>query len=154
MGPERAEQGFRRQGRELALRALYALDTRKGPSDDPVQAAEEALARCVESFEGLDEGRAYARELVRGVASELEALDTSLRAALQKWRLERLARVDRGLLRIGCWELLHGVPVEVCIDEAVELAKSYGTEDSGGFVNGVLDRVARDAGKPRWTSGS
>ena len=90
-----------------------------------------------------------ADEIVRGVRSELERVDERIRAASKNWRLERMTRVDRNLLRIGTWELIArpDVPRAVVIDEAVELAKRYGTEDSGAFVNGVLDRVANDIGR-------
>lgn len=95
------------------------------------------------------EGRLYADELVHGVAENLAAIDERIKAASQNWRVERMGRVDRNLLRLGTWELManEGVPRAVVIDEAVELAKSYGTEVSSGFVNGVLDRVASDLGR-------
>lgn len=100
-------------------------------------------------FEADPEGRPYADELVRGVSERLPEVDKAITAASQNWRLERMARVDRNLLRMGTWELLakKDVPRAVVIDEAVELAKSYGTEESSGFVNGVLDRIASDLGR-------
>ncbi len=86
---------------------------------------------------------------MRGVRSSLEDLDQRITRASTNWRLERMARVDRNLLRLGAWELLHrvDVPRAVVLDEAVELAKRFGTEESGAFVNGVLDRVADDCGR-------
>ena len=93
------------------------------------------------------EARAYADELVRGVTGELEVVDGAIRRASHNWRLERMSRVDRNVLRIGTWELLHDVPRAVAIDEAVDLGKRFGSEESGAFVNGVLDRVATDLGK-------
>jgi transcription antitermination protein NusB len=94
------------------------------------------------------ESRAYADRIVRGVAEDPQALDEAIRRASTNWRLERMARVDRNVLRLGTWELLRSkeVPRAVVLDEAVELAKRYGTEDSGAFVNGVLDRIADDLG--------
>ena len=86
---------------------------------------------------------------MRGVAEDTEKLDGTIRAASTNWRIERMARVDRNVLRLGAWELLRAadVPRAVVLDEAVELAKRFGSEDSGAFVNGVLDRIADDLGR-------
>lgn len=129
--------GARTSGREAALQMLFALEA----SGDEVELV---ISRYWRSFEGHPESRAYAEEIVRGVAGHLAELDARLRAASHNWRLERMTRVDRNVLRLGAWELAHnaGVPRPVVLDEAVELAKSFGTLDSGAFVNGVLDRVA------------
>jgi transcription antitermination protein NusB len=101
------------------------------------------------NFEADPEGRAYAEEIVRGVSEHLAAVDARLTAASKNWRLERMSRVDRNLLRLSAWELMHqaNVPRAVVIDEAVELSKAYGAEESPSFVNGVLDRVAEDLGR-------
>lgn len=98
---------------------------------------------------GDPEGREYADGLARGVADEVSRLDEMIRKASSNWRIERMARVDRNILRIGAWEILHSqdVPRAVIIDEGVELAKKFGTEDSSSFVNGVLDRIAEDLGR-------
>jgi N utilization substance protein B len=90
------------------------------------------------------EGRPYADEIVRGVASTRADLDAIVAGASSNWRLERMTRVDRNILRLGAWELAHkaDVPAAVILDEAVELAKAFGTEGSGAFVNGVLNRIA------------
>lgn len=105
---------------------------------------------------GDAEGRPYADQTVRGVMARLGEVDDRIRGASHNWRLERMTRVDRNVLRIGTWELLEhvDVPRAVILDEAVELAKRFGTEESGKFVNGVLDRIAddlgrNDAGEPR-----
>ncbi|MCC6648786.1 MAG: transcription antitermination factor NusB [Polyangiaceae bacterium] len=129
--------GARTSGREAALQMLFALES----SGDDV---ETVITRYWRSFEGHPESRGYAEEIVRGVAAHLAPLDARLRAASHNWRLERMTRVDRNVLRLGAWELAHKaeVPRPVVLDEAVELAKSFGTLDSGAFVNGVLDRVA------------
>jgi N utilization substance protein B len=119
---------------------LFAFEAASSPS----------MERVVGSFwletPGDPEGRDYADELARGVATELDAVDAIVRKASTNWRLERMARVDRNVLRIGAWELLHQthVPRAVILDEAVELAKRFGSQESGSFVNGVLDRVADD----------
>lgn len=100
-------------------------------------------------FDAEPEGREYADELVRGVYESLDKVDERIRQASTNWRIERMARVDRNLLRMAAYELLNceTVPRAVIIDEAVELAKLFGTEDSSSFVNGVLDRIAEDAGR-------
>lgn len=121
---------------------LYALEA----SGD---AAEVVIRRFWAEMPGDAEGRGYADDLVRGVAAELGAIDQRVRAASANWRLERMTRVDRNLLRLGVYEILRRseVPRAVILDEAVELAKRFGTADSGAFVNGVLDRVADDCGR-------
>lgn len=98
---------------------------------------------------GDPEGRAYADRIVKGVEDDLARVDETIRKASQNWRVERMARVDRNVLRLGAWELLHAtdVPRAVILDEAVELAKRFGSEDSSSFVNGVLDRIAEDLGR-------
>ena len=113
--------------------------------------AEEVIKSFWRSF-GADadpEGRVYAEEAVRGVGGEIERLDEQIAAASAHWRVERMARVDRNVLRLGAWELAHrpDVPCAVVLDEAVELAKAFGTDDSGAFVNGVLNRVAETLGR-------
>lgn len=118
-----------------------------------VEAGEHGVERTLHDYwretPGESEGRPYADAVVRGVVEHREAIDERIRAASEHWRLERMARVDRNVLRVGVFELLERpeVPRAVIIDEAVELAKRYGTEDSGKFVNGVLDRIADDVGR-------
>lgn len=134
--------GARTTAREAALQMLFGIEA----SGTPV---EQAITDFWRELPGDAEGRSYADEVVRGVNAELAALDERLRAASKNWRLERMTRVDRNVLRIGAWELVKQleVPRAVCLDEAVELAKRFGTEESGAFVNGVLDRVADDLGR-------
>jgi N utilization substance protein B len=118
-----------------------------------LEASGASAQQCILDFwhelPGDAEGREYADALVRGVVENLQPTDERIRAASKNWRLERMTRVDRNVLRIGAWELLSrgDVPRAVILDEAVELAKRYGTEESGAFVNGVLDRIADDCGR-------
>jgi N utilization substance protein B len=95
------------------------------------------------------EGEAFANRLIRGWAAERERIDGIIRDVSQHWRLERMAKVDRNILRLATFELLslEDVPRRVTLNEAVELAKRYGSEGSAGFVNGVLDRIASDLNK-------
>lgn len=87
----------------------------------------------------------YAREIVDGVADHLDEIDELIASYSQGWSIDRMPNVDRSVLRIASWEILHNpeMPVAVAIDEAVELAKEYSTEDSGRFVNGVLSKIAQ-----------
>ena len=134
--------GARTSGREAALQMLFALET----SGDPI---DRVLAAYWRETPGDPEGRDYADAVARGVAGELALVDEAVRKASTNWRLERMARVDRNVLRLGAWELqqIVAVPRAVILDEAVELAKRFGSEESGAFVNGVLDRIATDLGR-------
>ncbi len=121
---------------------LFALET----SGDPI---DRVLSAYWRETPGDPEGRDYADSVARGVAGELALVDEAVRKASTNWRLERMARVDRNVLRLGAWELLHSqaVPRAVILDEAVELAKRFGSEESSAFVNGVLDRIAANLGR-------
>jgi N utilization substance protein B len=92
---------------------------------------------------------AYLQALVEGVAAHLEELDALIARYSEHWRIERMAAADRNLLRLAVYELLYqpGIPPKVVINEAVELAKRYGTEASGAFVNGLLDRIRQAVGR-------
>ena len=128
--------GSRRKSREAALKILYAVDVSG-------QTAEQALAAYFEHFAEEGEEREFAAELVRGVGTELERLDAAIRTASQNWRLERMARVDRNILRLATYELLYvaEIPPLVTINEAIDMAKKYSTKKSGHFVNGILDHI-------------
>ena len=116
---------------------LYALDLAGGRGCD----AFEAVAASFELPEGA---RAFAKQLVEGVRANLEEIDRRIGETARHWRVDRMSVVDRNVLRIAAFELLsREVPVEVVIDEAVELARRFGGERSPGFVNGVLDALAR-----------
>jgi N utilization substance protein B len=134
--------GARHEGREAALQMLFQMEA-SGAS------AEATIALFWRSFEAEPEGREYSDAAVRGVEETLESVDERITKASTHWRLERMARVDRNVLRLGTWELLHrrDVPRAVILDEAVELAKEFGTEESSAFVNGVLNRIADDLGR-------
>jgi N utilization substance protein B len=93
-----------------------------------------------------DEVRAFAEELVAGVTRERDRLDALIASAAANWRVERMAVVDRNILRMAAFELAHLVdtPAAVVLDEAIEVGKRFGSEQSGAFINGVLDAVRRD----------
>jgi len=134
--------GARRSGREAALQMLFAMEALAASPD-------EVIANFWKSFEADPEGKAYADEVVRGVAEHREEIDKVLASASENWRVERMTRLDRNLLRLGTFELMKraDVPSPVILDEAVELAKQFGTDESSAFVNGVLNRVAHDLGR-------
>jgi N utilization substance protein B len=136
--------GARHSGRQAALQMLFQIEV-SGVAPDT------AIDLFWRSFvDGVDpEGRGYADEVVRGVAGTQDELDRHITASSTHWRIERMTRVDRNLLRLGTWELAHrpDVPRAVILDEAVELAKLFGTDESSAFVNGVLNRVAEDLGR-------
>ncbi|MEM9691495.1 MAG: transcription antitermination factor NusB [Myxococcota bacterium] len=130
--------GARTSGREAALQMMFAHDIARHSTD-------QLIARYWREVPGDVEGREFADELVRGTIGERDHLDELISAASKNWRIERMARVDRNILRLGAYELKRsGAPKEVVLDEAVELAKRYGAEGSSVFVNGVLDRIADD----------
>ncbi|MCL6444318.1 MAG: transcription antitermination factor NusB [Alicyclobacillus sp.] len=128
----------RHEAREKTLQALYQLDVGKG---DPEQAVVDVLAEV----KATDQDVAFIRARVLGVYTNLSEIDALLESSLENWRLDRVARTDLNALRLAVYELLHEPEVDVAtiVDEAVELAKEYGSEDSGRFVNGVLARVLR-----------
>ncbi len=131
----------RRSSRQAALQALYAVDV--GPRADLGQAVD-SLARVAENFELARGARAFAEDLVAGVVAEREALDERLEGAARNWRIERMAVVDRNVLRLATYELVStGTPTSVILDQAIELARRFGDDPSPAFVNGVLDAVAR-----------
>jgi N utilization substance protein B len=136
--------GARRSGREAALQMLFQIEASETPP-------EEAITLFWRSFEAEPEGKPYADELVRGVAEHRAAIDAAISTASEHWRIERMTRLDRNLLRLGTFELMNhkDVPSPVIMDEAVELAKAFGTADSSVFINGVLARIARDLGRDK-----
>lgn len=134
--------GARRRGREAALQILFTLDLAGGSVEVVEREHFTYLAASVE-------GRDFAQRLVRGCTEQAAAIDDMIRKVSEHWRLERMPRVDRNILRLSAYELMYmsDVPRRVTLNEAVELAKRYGGEGSPGFVNGVLDRIAQEVGK-------
>ena len=127
--------GVRRKAREVALQALYRMEI----TGDPSAAG---LELCWQHFEAPIEARKFAVELYRGVIAERERIDELLADAAENWSLPRLSRVDLNILRIGVHELLAGTPTPIVVNEAIEIGRRYGSEDSPQFVNGILDHVA------------
>ncbi len=130
----------RSRARSWALQLLYAWELSGRPGDLAAFAEEHIDRRRVSV-----RYRPYVRSLLGGLSGELTDVDARIRAHLSNWRLERLTAIDRGILRIGTFELtsMPDVPSRVAIHEAIRLAERYGTAESPRFVNGVLDAVAR-----------
>ncbi len=137
----------RRRAREAALQILFGLDWQASPTDF-------ALSDYWARFAGelpaaYDEVRRHCAELVVGVRHNLAAIDLHLQASTHNWKLDRMSAVDRNILRLAAFELLFAaeqVPQKVAINEAIEVAKKFGNEDSSVFVNGILDRIAHETG--------
>ena len=126
----------RTRGREIALQVLYLLE--QNPGIDP-----EEIRRFIERRLRDPRLRAFAEELIAGVRAHQPQIDGLIGGAAENWRLDRMAAIDRNILRLGAYEMLFcpGVPMKVAINEALELAKRYSTAQSSRFVNGILDRL-------------
>ena len=130
----------RTKARKRAMDMLYAAELVDRPLADAL--ADEQLRALAEPER--EASWRYAREIVTGVIEHAEAIDEAIESAARDWTLDRMPRLDRAILRIGVWELRYNdeVPVGVAINEAVESAKQYSTDDSARFINGVLGRIA------------
>ena len=129
--------GHRRRSREFALQVLFQLDLAASSVDAVLQ-------RFWTDREADDDVRRFTGRLVRGVIDDREAIDRWIADTSEHWRLARMAVVDRNVLRIAVLELQAGeTPAAVVIDEAIEVAKRFGGEGSGRFINGVLDRIRK-----------
>ena len=133
----------RSRGRELALQFLYQLDL------CGVELLEEARAFLAEQ-ESDREARAFALRLIEGVHEHWESLNETIRGVAQNWEIERMAVIDRNVLRLAAHELLHcrDIPPKVAINEAIELGKRYSTANSGAFINGILDKIKSQSEAP------
>jgi transcription antitermination protein NusB len=138
--------GARHSGREAALQMLFQIEASGVTADVAIDLFWKAFGSDADP-----ESRAYADECVRGVTSGRDTIDHHVTTASQHWRLERMTRVDRNVLRLGTWELTErlDVPRSVILDEAVELAKAFGNDESSAFVNGVLNRIADTVGRTK-----
>ncbi|MBE0415271.1 MAG: transcription antitermination factor NusB [Dehalococcoidia bacterium] len=124
--------GIRRKARIVALQALFEVDS---VAHDP----EETVDRLIEEAALAEEGGLFARELVGGVLANKERIDSTIQNYAPAWPVAQLAAIDRNILRLAIFEiLLNKVPVKAAINEAVELAKTFGSENSARFINGVL----------------
>lgn len=131
--------GARHKARRRAVDLLFEAEAR---DVDPADLADERIELAARD-QAVAPVHAYTRTLVDGIAEDLDRVDGTIESYLQDWALSRLPAVDRAILRVAVWELLYAtdVPPIVAVDEAVELAKELSTDDSPGFVNGVLGQV-------------
>ena len=141
----------RSRGRELALQFLYQRDLR-GPE------LEDEIEGFLKSEESDREARTFALKLVSGTIEHLESLNEKIQSVAQNWDIARMAVIDRNVLRLATFELLHckDIPPKVAINEAIELGKRYSTQNSGAFINGILDKIKSryaETGKKDKTSG-
>jgi N utilization substance protein B len=148
-------RGIRRQGREMAVKILYSLADHEGGSLEKVlnefwknfQFNNDILGEASEGDPSIPkpEVKKFAEQIVYGVADNLEKLDDEIKSYSTNWALDRMSRVDLAILRLAAFELLHShdVPLNVVINEAVELGKRFGTDESPAFINGVLDHLAQ-----------
>ncbi|MBW1810737.1 MAG: transcription antitermination factor NusB [Deltaproteobacteria bacterium] len=129
--------GVRRKARENALKMLFACEMGKHPVDWVID-------NFWEYFESNSEGREFADLLVRGTVDHLKEIDKAIQSVSIHWKITRMASVDRNILRMAAFELFHvkEVPKRVTLNEAIEIAKRFGTEDSWAFINGILDKLA------------
>ncbi len=128
--------GVRRRAREIALQVLYQKELN-------CIEIEEALNLFRNNFEVLKGAMDFSERLVKGVEQHRDDLDRVIEHYSSNWKVDRMAHVDRTILRIATYELLYcdDIPPRVAINEAIDIGKKYGSEDSGAFINGVLDKV-------------
>jgi N utilization substance protein B len=138
--------GKRRKAREFALMMLYELEFRPGEAD-------RLLKGFWQEHPTAPEVQSFAESLVRGTLEHAAEIDRQVAGHAAHWSLARIAPVERNILRLAAYELLyrHDIPEKVAINEAIELAKLYGSEESGAFVNGILDQIRMSVPSPQRT---
>lgn len=135
----------RHLGRIVALQSLYEYEFRLGSQDSSVD-IDEILGRNLERYETAIEDKSFVSDLAKGVIAKQSELDEKIQPMAPDWPIEQIARIDRTILRMGLYELLEladQVPPKVAINEAVELAKAFGSDNSSKFINGVLGTAYR-----------
>ena len=136
----------RRRAREYALQILFQLElTGNGLNDDLLKTFWEGINH------EPDDVKEFTHSIVRETLENLDKIDAIIKKAAQHWSLERMAVIDRNILRASTYELAfrEDIPASVAINEALEIAKKYSTEDSASFINGILDRIANEAPKKK-----
>ncbi len=140
----------RRKSREVALQVLFALENQDNAHPDAVDGEVTAYLKnfAPANFEEITD-LPYLRRLLKGILSELSGIDTEIEKLSEHWKLYRMTKIDRNILRIGMEELknFQDIPPKVTLDECVELAKRFGNEDSSAFVNGILDKARQAMGR-------
>ena len=131
--------GKRRRSREFALQVLYQLEITK-------QGALQAMVQLRENFLPGEEEDEFTKRIVLGVTEHRQEIDRLIEERSENWRLNRMTIIDRNILRIAIFELLYcgDIPPKVTLNEAIDLGKRYGSEESGSFINGILDRIQNE----------
>ena len=139
--------GSRRQAREAAVQILYLRDI------NPHEALDDSLSRFWENQSCDAETKTFAEVLARGTLEKRPDIDEQIKKVTENWDLDRIAAVDRNILRLAIYEMMFctDVPPVVSINEAIEIAKKFSTKESGKFVNGILDRIRKDLPRPART---
>ncbi|MBI4948597.1 MAG: transcription antitermination factor NusB [Deltaproteobacteria bacterium] len=133
----------RRKARETALQVLYRMDMAEDAASEDYGGEMDGLAEGTEA-------RLYCEELIKGVVDHRAEIDSAIEANSDNWTIARMAIVDRNILRVAVYELQYSdVPYKAAIDEAVELAKKFGSAESGAFINGIVDNVWKSIEKER-----
>jgi len=128
--------GTRRRSRELAMQALFFMDINNDYS--------EAMLDCFRgNFKPSEKAIHFFSRLVKGVVDHMNEIDNIIKRFSKNWAIGRMSYVDRNIIRIGVFEMLfcHDIPLKVSINESVDIGKKFGTEESGAFINGVMDRI-------------
>ncbi len=144
----------RTRSREFALQVLYQIDITHSNTDEVLQdfwkdrtdlVLSDPEKKAIESDKQDPEIRLYTEKLVHGTLEKCGAIDKTIERFTENWEMKRMAYVDRNILRLSTYEIIYleEIPIKVAINEAVELAKRYGEDDSSKFVNGILDRIAK-----------
>ncbi|MDH4408614.1 MAG: transcription antitermination factor NusB [Verrucomicrobiales bacterium] len=138
--PKKKAPSPRRDGREAAVQFLYGNE-----AQGSVEVTLDRLSAFWELRDAKPIVREFAEELIHGVTGHLDEIDATIRTHLENYTLQRLTAVDRSILRLGAYEVIFSnhIPPQAAINEAIEVAKRFGTEDSPGFVNGILDRILK-----------
>jgi N utilization substance protein B len=132
----------RRKSRELALQILFELESNRGD-------VKKTIDQFWNNFEYPEDLREFSERIVEGVSQHREEIDPLIKKHSKNWRLDRIDRVDRNILRAAIFELAYcpDIPTKVAINEAIELSKKFGSEKSPPFINGILDKVAQEMKK-------
>lgn len=130
--------GTRRRSREQALQALFYMDMQKTPVSE-----ESKLDLFCDSFPPPKKAAPFFHKIVNGVKDNKQAIDNKIEAYSNNWKIGRMSCVDRNILRIAVYEMLYcdDIPLKVSINEAIDVGKKFGTDESGAFINGILDSI-------------
>lgn len=145
----------RRKAREYALQFLYGIDfIGKSCTIESKEIRDKLILFWTEAEEKDAEIISFSEDIIIGTINNLKKIDAIIQSAAEKWKMFRMAAIDRNILRFATFELLFkkDIPAAVTINEAIEIAKSYSTVDSASFINGILDRIAKDSSEGKKAS--